>query len=133
MRARVRVCVSVSMYVCVFARACVYVCVCVCIIYIRGLNKEFRNKMKLAKLECKNKVEQKLLSGNASDVWKGLNRMMGRTRKEQPLVPDNLATFANDLSRFYARYDNIDYRDEFDILCHAISSSPETLVESDVV
>ena len=51
--------------------------------------------------------------------------MMGRTRKEQP--------FANDLNRFYARYDNIDYRGECDILCHTISSSPVTLVESDVV
>ena len=58
---------------------------------------------------------------------------MGRTRKEQTLVSDNPANFANDLNRFYAIYYNIDYRDECDILCHAISSSPVTLVESDVV
>ena len=58
---------------------------------------------------------------------------MGRTHKEQPLVSDNPATFANDLNRFYAVYDNIDCRDECDILCHAISSSHVTLVESDVV
>ena len=57
---------------------------------------------------------------------------MGRIRKEQPLVSDNPAKFANDLNRFYARYDNIDYRDECDILCHTISSTPVTLVESDV-
>ena len=100
---------------------------------VRGLNKEFRKKMKLVKLEYKNKVDWKLLSGNASDTWKGRNRMMGRTRKEQPLVSDNPAQFANDLNRFYARYDNIDYRDECDILSHTISSSPVTLVESDVV
>ena len=42
--------------------------------------------MKLAKLKYTNKVERELLSGNASDAWKGLNRMMGRTRKEQPLI-----------------------------------------------
>ena len=59
--------------------------------------------------------------------------MMGRTRKEQPLVSDNPEQFANDLYRFYARYDNIDYRNEYDILCHALSSSPVTLAESDVV
>ena len=58
--------------------------------------------------------------------------MMGRTRKEQPLVSDTQAKFANDLNRFYARYDNIDYRDECDILCQAISSSTITLVGSDV-
>ena len=40
--------------------------------------------------------------------------MMGRTRIEQPLVSDNPAKFANYLNRFYARYDNIDYRDECD-------------------
>ena len=42
-----------------------------------------------------------MLSGNASDAWMGLNWMMGRTRKEQPLVSDNQAKFANDLNRFY--------------------------------
>ena len=56
--------------------------------------------MKLAKLEYKSKVERELLSGNASDAWNGLNRMMGRTRKEQPLVSDNPAKFASDLNRF---------------------------------
>ena len=59
--------------------------------------------------------------------------MMGRTRKEQPLVSDNPAQFANDLNRFYARYDNTDYSNEFDVLCQTMSSSPVTLVESDVV
>ena len=73
--------------------------------------------MKLAKLEYKSKVEHKLLSGNASDAWKGLNRMMGRTRKEPPLVSDNPAKFANYLNRFYARCDNINYTNECDILC----------------
>ena len=82
--------------------------------------------MKLPKLEYKNNVERKLISGNASAAWKGLNRMMGRTRKEQPLVSDNPAKCAKYLDRFYVRYDNIDYRHECDILCHATSSSPVT-------
>ena len=43
-----------------------------------ALNKEFRSKMKVVKLEYK-----KLLSGNISDAWKGLNRMVSRTCKEQ--------------------------------------------------
>ena len=47
-------------------------------------------------MEYKNKVEPKLLFCNASDVSKGLNRMIGRTRKGQPLVSDNPAKFAND-------------------------------------
>ena len=86
--------------------------------------------MKQAKLEYKNKM----LSGNDSDAWEGLKRMMVKTtRKYQALVSDNPATFANDFKRFYARYDNIDYRHVCDILCHAISTSPVTLVESDVV
>ena len=58
---------------------------------------------------------------------------VGRTRKEQPLVSDNPATFANDLNRFYARYDNTDYSNECDVLCQTISSSPVTRVESDVI
>ena len=100
---------------------------------VRGLNREFRSKLKLAKLQYKDKVERKLLCGNANDAWKGLNMMMGRTRKEQPLVSDNPAKFANDLYKFYARYDNTNYSNECDVLCQTMSSSPLTLVESDVV
>ena len=48
---------------------------------VRVLNKYFRSKVKLAKIEYKNKVERKLLFGNASDAWKGLNTMMGRNKK----------------------------------------------------
>ena len=59
--------------------------------------------------------------------------MMGRTHKEQPLVSDNPAQFANDLNRFYARYDNTDYSNECDVLCQTMSSSPVTLVEIYVV
>ena len=88
--------------------------------------------MKLAKLQYKDKVERKLLCGNASDAWKGLNMTMGRTRKEQPLVSDNPAKFTN-LNKFYARYDNTDYSNECVVLCQTMNSSPVTLVESDVV
>ena len=48
--------------------------------------------------------------------------MVGGTRKEHPLISDNPAKFANDVNRFYARYDDTDYRDEYDILCQAICS-----------
>jgi len=58
----------------------------------------------------KNNVQSKLLSGNASDAWNGLNRITSKTCKE-PLVSNNLIKFANYLNRFYARLNNIDYRD----------------------
>ena len=50
---------------------------------VRNLNKEFRSKVKMAKLQYKNKVEHKLLSGNASDAWKGLITMMGRKQQQK--------------------------------------------------
>ncbi len=49
---------------------------------VRNLNIEFRSKVKMAKLQYKNKVEHKLLSGNASDAWKGLNTMIGRNQQK---------------------------------------------------
>ena len=81
---------------------------------------EFRKNMKQAKLEYKNKM----LSGNDSDAWEGLNRMMSRTRKYQALVSDNPATFANDLKMCYATFDNNDYRHLCDILCHVKKHTP---------
>ena len=53
--------------------------------------------------------------------------MMSRTRKGQPVVSDNPATFANDLN-------TIDYRDQCYILYQGSSNKlqPVILVEGDV-
>ena len=75
------------------------------IAYVRNLNKEFRSKVKMAKLQYKIKAEHKLLSGNASDAWKGLNTMMGRKQQKKPLVSENPVKFVNDINKFYARFD----------------------------
>ena len=99
----------------------------------RNLNKEFRSKVKMAKLQYKNKVEHKILYGNASDAWKGLNTMMGRKQQKKPLVSENPVKFVNDINKLYARFDINDYPDECGKLCQPLFPCPVTLVESDVV
>ena len=74
---------------------------------VRNLNKEFRSKVKMGKLQYKNKVEHKLLSGNASDAWKGLNTMMGRKQQKKPLASDNPDKFVNDLNKIVLLIDLI--------------------------
>ena len=51
--------------------------------------------------------------GNAKDAWKGLNTMMGRNQQQKPLTSVDLSALANDLNRFYARFDTQDFSDEF--------------------
>ena len=89
--------------------------------------------MFLAKLEYKNKVERNLSVGNAKDAWKGLNTMMGRNQQQKPLTSADPSALANDLNRFYARFDTQDFSDECNILCESLISCPVTVDEWDVV
>ena len=99
---------------------------------LRVLNEEFKSKAELAKLDYKNKVEQKLVNGNAKDAWKGLHTMMGRNQQKQPLVSDNPSTFANALNKFYARFGTHDYSGQREKLCQSTDCDSVTLVVSDV-
>ncbi|KAL1023838.1 hypothetical protein UPYG_G00046960 [Umbra pygmaea] len=67
------------------------------------MQMELRRKAKLAKIDYKNKVEQKLISGNAKEAWQGLNIMMGRTPKPAGAAcPD--PTLAEKLNIFFTRF-----------------------------
>ena len=80
---------------------------------------EFRKKAFLAKLEYKDTVERNLFVGNAKDAWKGLNTMMGRNQQQKPLTSADPSALANDLNRFYARFDTQDFSDECNTLCES--------------
>lgn len=101
---------------------------------VRELEKEFRKKSRVVKLEYKNKVEEKFVGGNVRDAWKGLNVMMGRGEQHKPIHGDDPVTFANDLNSFYARFDVHDFKKECNDLCVPLMSMPNdvTVSESDV-
>ena len=70
------------------------------------------------------KIEIKLYCGDARSAWQGLNTMMGRnTRQDQLCVPDDPNNFANDLNKFYARFDNDDFSENCNRICHAICTN----------
>ena len=94
---------------------------------VKELNKEFRKKVLLAKLEYKYKMERNLFVGNAKDAWKGLNTMMGRNQQQKPLISTDPSALANDLKRFYARFDTQD------LIYESLISCPVTVDEGDVV
>ena len=70
---------------------------------VRELEKEFRMKAKLAKIDYKNKVEQKLISGNVREAWQGLNIMMGRAPKPTGAACSD-PTLAEKLNIFFAHF-----------------------------
>ena len=61
---------------------------------VRELEKEFRRMARLSKISYKNKVEQKLTSGNAREAWQGLNIMMARVAKPVVASRPDPAPFA---------------------------------------
>jgi hypothetical protein len=100
---------------------------------VQEMNKEFRSKAWKAKLDYKGKVEEKLKVGNARDAWVGLNKMMGRDKKKQDLRCENQQVFANDLNKFYARFDVHNFRDECESICAPLTPCEITVDEKDVV
>lgn len=70
---------------------------------VRELEKEFSRKAKLAKIDYKNKVEQKLTSGNAREAWQGLNITMGRKLKPAGVVCPE-PTLAEKLNIIFTRF-----------------------------
>ena len=84
---------------------------------VKELDKEFKRKARIAKREYKDKVEDKFVTGNASEAWRGLNTMMGRSQKQNRVQCNDSETFANDLNQFYARFDTHNFSQECDQLC----------------
>ena len=65
---------------------------------VKQKEKEFRRKVFNAKLDFKNKIEQRFCSGNAKQAWEGLNTMMGRERKKHfGVITEDWGMFVNNL------------------------------------
>ncbi|KAL7383118.1 hypothetical protein ABVT39_005032 [Epinephelus coioides] len=61
---------------------------------------------KLAKINYRNKVGQKLTSGNAREVWQGLNIMMDGAPEPAVVSCLDPAPFAEQLNIFFARFNS---------------------------
>ena len=66
-------------------------------------------------------------------LGKVLNAVMGRNQQQKPLTSADPSALANDLNRFYARFDTEDFSDEYNTLCESLNSCTVTVDEGDVV
>lgn len=54
----------------------------------------------MAKIDFKNKVESKFITGNIKQAWEGLNILIGRSSKKSYSHVSNSQNFINDLNIF---------------------------------
>ena len=73
---------------------------------VNELEKEFRQKSRLARIHNKNKVEQQFTTGNAREAWQGLNTIMGKKQKPAQIKCPEPTTLVEQLNNLYGRYDN---------------------------
>lgn len=73
---------------------------------VNELEKEFRQKSRLAKIDNKNKVEGKFTAGNVREAWQGLNTVMGREQRPAQIKSPDPTSFAKQLNTFYSRFNN---------------------------
>ncbi len=71
---------------------------------VRDKRKEFRGRIRKAKLAYKDKIESRLYTGNAKKAWEGLNSIMGREKMKQVCSLQG-APFVEDLNVFFTRFD----------------------------
>lgn len=90
---------------------------------VKEKEKEFKRKVFTAKIDFKNKVEQRFCTGNAKQAWEGLNSIMGREGKKQSVNVADCGKFVNDLNIFYGRYDVRDPKITGSITCDQIGSN----------
>lgn len=73
--------------------------------YVSSSHKEIVCMIKKAEINYKDKVEEKLKTGNANDPWRGLSKMMGRQQKPAAVQCDDAFILSNELNEFYSRFD----------------------------
>ena len=81
--------------------------------------KDFRSQIDNAKRDYKDRVEDKLVTGNAKQAWDGLNKMMGRNGSNKQCVDVN-KQFVDDLNNHYARFDTCDFSEEREKECERV-------------
>lgn len=79
---------------------------------LKEIQKELTRKITHAKSHYKDKVENLFKSNNSKDAWKGLKKLGGYESKSSLPEPENVMSFVNDLNKFYARFDSINFSDE---------------------
>ena len=100
---------------------------------VKEMEKEFRSKAILAKINYKNKLERKLQLGLAKDAWGILNKMMGREKRKQGINYGNNEDWANELNKFYSRFDVFNFQKECDDICSSLSPSELSVEEEEVI
>ena len=97
--------------------------------------RELRSKLRKAKREYKDKVEQHYFSGNAKKAWEGLNVMMGReTKQKRSPLSNPSPSFPNELNNFFGRFDKNDFTAERGRICKSIPEyDPIRLSEGEIV
>ena len=78
----------------------------------KKIQKELNVCIHNAKVNYKTKVENMFRSNNTKDAWKGLKCITGYKCKTPLNEPEDVDKYVNDLNKFYARFDCIDFSKE---------------------
>ena len=78
---------------------------------IKSIKKELKSKIQSSKKSYKDKVESSFESMDSKGMWNGLKTMSGmkKTSKEIPIKKGTEKDYAEDLNKFYARFDTYDF------------------------
>jgi hypothetical protein len=105
---------------------------------LRAVQKELKKAIREGKEQYKQKLEAKLERNNVKDVWQGMQKITGYSKKNKFDGSSSGSDFADELNTFYARFDVHDFKDECNTILRSddVSNSavqePVTLSVDDV-
>lgn len=99
---------------------------------LHNVQKEMKKVITEGKNNYKNKIEQKFKSNDMHDVWQGMNLMSGRHKGCVNVMSDS-TDYANDLNKFYTRFDCHDFKRERETIINKLKEEANQNSESIVI
>ena len=99
---------------------------------MKRVQKELNVLIHKCKVDYKSKIEKRFESNNIRAAWDGLKTITGYFKKSVEFPSDNLAKLANELNKFYCRFD-VSNRDAIpSIPCDSVMDVPCEITKEEV-
>ena len=83
-------------------------------------DKEIKKQIRKNKIVSKEKMEEKYFSGDVRGAYKGIKKLVGKEvvkEKGDGMTEEERKVFAEDLNKFYCRFDRFDFLKEREEEC----------------
>ena len=98
-------------------------------------DKEIKKQIRKNRIVSKEKMEEKYFSGDVRGAYKGIKKLVGKEvvkEKGDGMTEEERKVFAEDLNKFYCRFDRFDFSKEREEECKILEEKAENKIAPEV-